>query len=111
MGLSLLPQIEDAAAFIAIDAAAFGGEPGAVRVFEGAAMDEQLGGRKRSVHEVALADLMAAALLDGRLPARRALVAVEPASSAVGLAPTPRVAAAIPQLCRAVEGLVRQWTR
>ncbi len=109
IGLSLLPQIEDAAAFIAVDAALFGAEPGTVRVFEGAAMDEQLGGRKRSAHEVALFDLMAAAALNGRLPVRRALVAVEPASTALGLEPTPAVAAAIPRLCSAVTELLSRW--
>lgn len=109
IGLSLLPQIEDAAAFIAVDAALFGAEPGTVRVFEGAAMDEQLGGRKRSAHEVALFDLMAAAALNGRLPVRRALVAVEPASTALGLEPTAAVAAAIPRLCSAVTELLSRW--
>ncbi|MDE2093256.1 MAG: hydrogenase maturation protease [Burkholderiales bacterium] len=110
IGLSLLPQIEDAAAFIAVDAALFGATPGTVRVFEGAAMDDQLGGRKRSAHEVALADLMAAAAFNGRLPARRALVAVEPASTALGLALTPAVDAALPRLCTAVNELLDRWT-
>ena len=110
IGLSLLPEIEDAPAFIAVDAAMFGAEPGTVRVFEGAAMDAQLMGRKRSAHEVALADLMGAAALGGRLPARRALVAVEPGCTALGLEPTPAVAAAIPQLCRAVDELLVRWT-
>ncbi len=111
IGLALLPEIEDAAAFIAVDAALFGATPGTVRVFEGEAMDAQLGGRKRSAHEVALFDLMATAELSGRLPARRALVAVEPGSVALGLGPTPAVAAAIPQLCAAVNELVSRWTR
>jgi len=111
IGLSLLPQIEDAEAFIAVDAALFGAEPGTLRVFEGATMDQQLGGRKRSAHEVALFDLMAAAALNDRLPLRRALVAVEPASTALGLEPTPAVAAAIPQLCSAVNELLARWTR
>ncbi len=109
IGLSLLPAIEDAAALIAIDAARFGAEPGSVRVFEGDAMDAQLGGRKTSAHEVALADLMAAAAFSGRLPARRALVAVEPGSTALGLAPTPPVQAALPRLCDAVRDLLQRW--
>jgi hydrogenase maturation protease len=109
IGLALLPQIEDAAALIAVDAARFGGLPGTVRVFEGAAMDGQLGGPKRSAHEVALADLMAAAALHGALPARRALVAVEPASTDLGLEPTGAVAAAIPALCAAVDELLARW--
>lgn len=109
IGLGLLPAIEDAGALIAIDAARFGAEPGTVRVFEGDAMDRQLGGRKASAHEVALADLMAAAALGGRLPARRALVAVEPASTALGLAPTAPVQAALPRLCDAVRDLLQRW--
>ncbi len=72
-------------------------------------MDAQLGGRKRSAHEVALADLMGAAALSGHLPGRRALVAVQPESTALGLDPTPTVAAAIPQLCRAVDDLLQRW--
>ena len=111
IGLALLPEIEDAEAFIAVDAALFGAPPGTVRVFEGEAMDAQLGGRKRSAHEVALFDLMAGAELNGRLPARRALVAVEPACTELGLEPTPAVAAAIPRLCAAVDELLDRWTR
>lgn len=110
VGLSLLPEIEDAAALIAVDAAELGAPPGTVRVFEGTAMDRQLGGRKRSAHEVTLFDLLAAAELCGRLPARRALVAVQPASTALALQPTAGVAAAIPSLCEAVRGLVTRWT-
>lgn len=109
IGLGLLPEIEDAAAFIAVDAARFGAAPGTVKVFEGAAMDAMLCGSKRSAHEVALADLMGAAALQDRLPARRALVAVEPHSTALGLAPTPAVDAAIPQMCAEVNQLLARW--
>jgi len=111
VGLALLPEIEDAAAIVAVDAARFGGAPGTVRVFEGPAMDELLGGRRHSAHEVALADLMGAAAFTGQLPARRALVAVEPQSVALSLQPTPAVAAAIEPICEAVEALVQRWTR
>lgn len=110
IGLALLPEIEDALALIAVDAARFGAQPGTVRVFEGAAMDAQLGGCKRSAHEVALGDLLGAAALAGRLPARRALVAVEPASIELALEPTPAVAAALPRLCAAVDELLDRWT-
>lgn len=109
IGLSLLPEVEDAAALIAIDAARFGGAAGAVRVFEGAEMDAQLQGRKRSAHEVALADLLSAAALNGRLPAQRALVAVEPVSTELGLEPSTAVARAIPRLCDAVQALLQRW--
>lgn len=109
LGLSLLPEIEDADAIVVVDAARLGAEPGTVQVFEGLAMDEQLGGRKQSAHELALADLMGAAALGGRLPPRRALVAVEPASTALGLEPSPAVDAAMPALMAAVEALVARW--
>jgi hydrogenase maturation protease len=72
-------------------------------------MDAQLVGRKRSAHEVALADLLSAAALNGRLPARRALVAVQPGSTELGLVPLPAVAQAIPRLCDAVHELMTRW--
>jgi hydrogenase maturation protease len=109
VGLALLPRIEDADALIVVDAARFGAEPGTVRVFEGEVMDRQLVGRKSSAHEVALADLMAAAAFNGRLPTRRALVAVQPGSTDLGLVPTPPVQAAVPRLCDAVRELVQRW--
>lgn len=110
LALSLLPDIERCGAFVAIDAARFGAAPGTVRVFEGPAMDAQLTGRKQTAHEVALADLMGAAALQGLLPSRRALVAVQPDSTALGLEPTPAVAAALPALCEAVAALVQRWS-
>lgn len=109
MGMSLLPEIEDCSAFIAIDAACFGAEPGSVRVFEGADMDAQLTGNKKTAHEVALSDLMSAAALQGLAPQRRALVAVQPETVGWGLEPTPAVAAALPAMLDAVKDLIRRW--
>ncbi len=109
IGLGLLPDVEQARGLIAVDAARFGAAPGTVRVFEGEAMDRQIGGRKHSAHEVALADLLAAAALTGHLPPQRALVAVEPASTALGLAPTPCVDAALPLMQQAVSRLLSRW--
>lgn len=109
IGLGLLPDIEDADAFIAVDAARFGAAPGTVGVFEGQAMDRMLCGTKRSAHEVALADLMGAAALQMRLPVRRALVAVEPADTGLGLDTSPEVEAALGQLCDEVKRLLACW--
>ncbi|MGD0643071.1 MAG: hydrogenase maturation protease [Roseiarcus sp.] len=110
LGLALLPEIESAWALIIVDAARFGGAPGELRVFEGAAMDAQVGRARSSVHEVALADLVGAASLTGHLPARRALVGVAPESTDWGLAPSAAVAAAVPAACAAIEGLLARWT-
>lgn len=109
IGLGLLPEIEDARAFIAVDAARFGATPGTVRVFVGAEMDAVLCGCKRSAHEVALADLMGAAALQQRLPAQRALVAVEPDDTSLGMNPTPAVAAALDRMCIEVTELLARW--
>lgn len=109
VGLALLPAIEDAAALVAVDAARFGAVPGTVRVFEAGAMDALLALNRRSAHEVALADLVGAAALTGRLPERRALVAVEPAQTEIGAGPSAAVAEALPAMCAAVERLLQRW--
>jgi hydrogenase maturation protease len=109
IGLGLLPQIERAAGLIAVDAAALGAAAGTVQVFEEAAMDRQVGGRKKTAHEVALADLLAAAALSGSLPERRALVAVEPETTAVGTALSAAVVSALPRMCLAVQTLLQRW--
>jgi len=109
IGLSLLPEIEDAAAVIVVDASEIGEAPGTLRVFNDREIDQQLSGKRRTVHEVALADLFAAAAIRGRSPARRALVAIQPASTELGLELTPDVQAAIPRAREAIIGLARQW--
>jgi hydrogenase maturation protease len=109
IGLSLLPDIEDAAAVIVVDASELGEAPGALRIFHDREIDQQLSGKRRTVHEVALADLFAAAAIRGRSPARRALVAIQPASTELGLDLTPAVRAAIPRAREAIMALARQW--
>lgn len=109
LGLSLLPDIEDAAAVIVVDASELGEAPGALRIFRDREIDRQLSGKRRTVHEVALADLFAAAAIRGRCPARRALVAIQPASTELGLGLTPAVQAAIPGAREAILALAREW--
>ncbi len=110
LGLSLLPEVEDCAGLIVLDAAMLSAPPGTVKTFEGAAMDAQLSGKKYSVHEVALFDLLAAAELLGGKPERRALIGVQPEIIDWGLEPTPAVAAAIPKMHEAIRDLVERWT-
>ena len=109
IGLSLLPEIEDADAVIIIDASEIGERPGTLRIFRNSEIDQQLSGKKRTVHEVALADLFAAASIRGRCPAERALIAIQPESTDLGLLPTPAVQAAIPGACDAIESMTRRW--
>jgi hydrogenase maturation protease len=109
IGLSLLPEIEDADAVIVVDASEIGEQPGTIRIFRDREIDLQLSGKRRTVHEVALADLFAAAAIRGRSPARRALIAIQPATTDWGVHPTPAVQAAIPRACEAIITLARQW--
>ena len=109
LGMALLPEIEASSGLIAIDAAGFDAAPGSVAVFEGAEMDRMLGGVKKTAHEIALSDLIGAAMLSGSCPARRALVAVQPQMVALGLEPTPPVAAALPKMVAAVLSILERW--
>lgn len=109
LGLNLLTELDGVGTLIVIDAMEFGCIPGTVRTFVGPDMDGQLGGKCRSAHEVALADLMTAAVLTGSAPERRALVAVQPASTDWGLNPTEAVRAAIPDACNIVLSLLEDW--
>ena len=109
IGLSLLPEVEDADAVIIIDASEMGEQPGTVRQFRNGAIDRQLSGKRRTVHEVALADLFSAAEIRGRSPAERVLVAIQPGCTEWGLEPTNPVQAAIPRACAAIQALTDGW--
>lgn len=109
IGLSLLPEIEDADAVIVVDAAEIGSHPGAMRVFRNGELDRCLSGRRRTAHEVALADLFSAAAIHGRSPLERVLIAIQPASTDVGLDMTPEVRAAVPRACATIALLARNW--
>lgn len=110
LGLALLPDIEAAHSLILVDAGETGGSAGDVRCFEGEAMDRRLTGKKRTAHEVAAADLLDAAALTSGRPARRVLIAIQPASTEWGLEPTPAVAAAVPDVCRKVMEYIERWS-
>lgn len=109
IGLSLLPEIEDAGKVIIVDASEIGEKPGTMRIFRNQEIDAQLSGKRRSVHEVALYDLFSAAAIRGRCPDERVLIAIQPACTEWGLEPTPEVKAAIPLACEALDTVTRQW--
>lgn len=110
LGLALLPEIEAAGSLILVDAAEIGGSAGDIRCFEGEAMDQRLVGKKRTAHEVAAADLLDAAALTSGRPSRRALLAVQPASTEWGLEPTSAVRDAVPKACGVVLSLIERWS-
>ena len=110
LSFTLAGLIEASAGLIVFDAAEMNAVPGSVGFFEGVRMDEFLGSeRKRSVHEVGLLDLMALAALGGRLPARRALIGIQPQRIDWGEEPSPAVAAAIPRACERASELLARW--
>jgi hydrogenase maturation protease len=109
IGLSLLPEIEDADAVIIVDASEIGEHPGTMQIFRNQEIDQQLSGKRRSVHEVALYDLFSAAAIRGRSPEHRVLIAIQPACTEWGLDPTPAVKASIPMACEAISGITRDW--
>ena len=79
LSFTLLEQVENAEFLIIVDAAELDSEPGTVRLFEDAEMDEFLAtSRRPSVHEVNLLDVLTAARLRGRMPARYAMVGIQP---------------------------------
>ena len=109
LSFTLAGPISDASQMIVIDAAAMGEPPGSIRVFEGAAMDEQLTRHAKSVHEVSLSDLLDIARLTDSLPAHRALIGIEPEVVDWGSELTPPVAAAVPQVVTEVRSLLQRW--
>jgi len=110
LSFSLIGEIESAANLIVIDAAQFSDEPGSVRTFLGEEMDFFLGQQKNSsVHDVTLVDLMSIALLSDRLPARRALIGIQPGSIDWGTEPTPAIKKAISNVCTIAAELVEKW--
>ena len=110
LSFTLAGAIEDATQLIVIDAAQLDAAPGSSQVFEGAAMDAFIGGkRKMSVHEVSLIDLLAIAHLSDHLPPQRALIGIQPEVIDWGEDPSAAVAAVLPQVCAQALHLLETW--
>ncbi len=109
LSFTLSGPIADSPRLIVVDAAVMGEQPGTVRVFEGEAMDRQLSGIGKSVHEVSLMDLMDMARITDSLPSHRALVGVEPAVVDWGDELSPAVAAAVPEAMARIRDLLLAW--
>lgn len=110
LSFTLAGAIAEHGSLIVIDAAEMGAAPGKVDMFVGEDMDRFLGShRKRSVHEVALIDLLAIALLEGYLPPHRALVAIQPGLVDWGDSLSPPVAAALNEACDRAQQLIENW--
>jgi hydrogenase maturation protease len=109
VGLALLDRLSNLDGLIALDAMKLGKNPGSVTVLLGEDMDSHLRNQKGSVHEVGLSDLMDALRLKGSLPAKRALIGIEPEDMDWGTEPTATVAAALPEAAAQAASLVSAW--
>lgn len=110
LSFTLAGAMAGAARLVVIDAAELNAPPGTVTLFENEAMDAYLGqGKRRSVHEVSLLDLLAITRLTDSLPSPRALIGIQPEVIGWGAAPGAAVAAAIPVACDLTLNLIRKW--
>ena len=105
----LADDIASATNLVIFDAAQLDADPGTVRILEGAEFDEFLQSGKRSVHEVGFADLMDIARLQDCLPARRALIGIQPGEFGWGSKPGDKVREAIPVAARLARELIAAW--
>ncbi len=110
LSFTLASPIENCDQFIVIDASEIKSAPGVVKVFENDEMDTFItSGNKKSVHEVGLVDVMSVAMLTGNLPAKRALIGIQPECLDWGNDPTSLVKLAIPIACQQAKELIIKW--
>ena len=110
LSFTLAHPIEACDQLIVVDASEIQADPGSVEVFEDQAMDTFITtGNKKSVHEVGLVDVMSIVMLANRLPAKRALVGIQPQNLDWGERPTAEVEAAIPEACERINNLIERW--
>ena len=111
LSFTLAAAIEDAERLIVIDTAELDALPGTVKIFVDDEMDDFIGhGKKSSVHEVGLQDILSIAMLQGHLPRQRALIGIQPRQFGWGDWPTREVASAIPEVCDSIFKLTEQWS-
>jgi hydrogenase maturation protease len=96
-GLLLLGHFAASRPTFVVDAVDADAPPGTLVRLEGAECERALV-TGRTVHDVGLADLLAAALITGAWPQRLVLHGVQPGSMAVGTELSPAVAAALDRL-------------
>jgi hydrogenase maturation protease len=110
VNFDVFSHVESATSMLVVGAADLREAPGTVAIFEGADMDAFLSGfRRRTAHELGLANLMDLARLLRRLPSRRALLAIQPGRIDRSNALSAPVDAALPLALKRAEELLRRW--
>lgn len=108
-GLFLLPEIERAGAVIFLDAIQAGAEPGAVIELTREEIPAALSVTGLSVHQLALADLIALATLRGTLPERTAAIGIQPLYVRLGTEVTPAAEAALDEVVERTVARLAAW--
>lgn len=109
LGLMLLPEVEGRESLLVLDAlVAEGARPGDVIVLED---DDVYQGRQLlfSAHQVGLSEVLAAAELAGRAPARVAAVGMVPASLETGYGVSATAEEALDDMVAAAAAILETW--
>lgn len=105
------PDIADADHLVLMTAAEFGADPGTVRVFEDADVDEFLESRGSDATSMRIADLIDTARREGKLPSRYALIGVQPGPPGKAEAPSEIVRRSMPRAAGNAAALIHRWRR
>jgi hydrogenase maturation protease len=108
LGLNLLPLVESCDRLLVLDAVDADRPAGTVIELSG---DEipMLAGVKLSEHQITFQEVLGLARFRGRLPGTLRLIGVQPADIAIGLEPSPQVAAAVPSIVERALEILEGW--
>ena len=109
LSFTLTGAIAEANNLVIFDAAQMDGDPGYVRVFEGAEFQDYLMSGCHSVHEVGFADLMDITRLMDCVPDNCALIGIQPEYVDWGDRPGEAVREALPKAAACGAALIRKW--
>jgi hydrogenase maturation protease len=108
LGLNLLPWVEECSHLLVLDAINAHKEPGTLVELK---RDEipLYNGIKLSDHQVTFQEVLGLAKFRGKLPENLYLIGIQPANLSIGVDLSPIVQAAIPQVVRRAEDILRGW--
>jgi hydrogenase maturation protease len=108
MGLDLLPFLEEAERLLIIDAVDAEHPPGTIIRLVNDDVPSVLQ-HKLSPHHVGVADMLAAARLQGCLPGQVVLIGIQPHSLEVGMELSSTLSARMPDILRAIITELQSW--
>lgn len=108
IGLGLLNMVEACEHLLILDAADGRRAPGSLIELRGEAIP-LYAGVKLSQHQVTFQEVLGLAKIRGRLPPHLHLLGVQPADMALGLEPSPVVAATVPALLGRARAVLTGW--